>query len=80
LPWVRGSQEKFGRSSLSRKNLLCNRLTDDGQQPDGGGEDRFRIRIWDNNGGGLIYDNQFNAPDSDDPTTDLGGGSIVIHK
>ena len=46
----------------------------------GGGVDRFRIRIWDKNGGGLVYDNQLNAPDSDEPTTALGGGSIVIHK
>jgi len=52
----------------------------DGQQPGGGGQDKFRIRIWNNAGGGQIYDNQLNAPDSDDPTTLLGGGSIVIHK
>jgi hypothetical protein len=52
----------------------------DGQQPGGGGQDKFRIRIWNNVGGGLVYDNQMNAPDSADPTTVLGGGSIVIHK
>ncbi len=52
----------------------------DGQQPGGGGQDKFRIRIWNNAGGGQIYDNQLNTPDSDDPTTVLGGGSIVIHK
>lgn len=52
----------------------------DGQQPGGGGVDKFRIRIWDRIGGGLIYDNQLNAPDSNDPTTILGGGNIVIHK
>jgi hypothetical protein len=52
----------------------------DGQQPGGGGTDKFRIRIWNNAGGGLVYDNQMNAPDSADPTTVLGGGSIVIHK
>ncbi len=51
----------------------------DGQRPGGGGQDKFRIRIWNNAGGGQIYDNQLNAPDSDDPTTVLGGGSIVIH-
>ena len=50
----------------------------DGDQPGGGGADKFRIRIW-SDGGGLVYDNQLNAPDSDDPTTTLGGGSIVIH-
>jgi hypothetical protein len=51
----------------------------DGQEPGGGGQDKFRIRIW-SDGGGLVYDNQMNAPDSDDPTTALGGGSIVIHR
>ena len=52
----------------------------DGQVNGGGGQDKFRIRIWNNVGGGLVYDNQMNAPDSADPTTVLGGGSIVIHK
>ncbi|MBI1760163.1 MAG: DUF11 domain-containing protein [Acidobacteria bacterium] len=52
----------------------------DGQEPGGGGADKFRIRIWNNNGGGLVYDNQMNAPDSADLTTVLGGGSIVIHR
>jgi len=52
----------------------------DGQQPGGGGADKFRIRIWDRVSGGLVYDNQLNAPDSDEPTTMLGGGNIVIHK
>jgi hypothetical protein len=49
----------------------------DGQQPGGGGADKFRIKIW--GSGGVIYDNQMNDPDSNDPTTVLGGGSIVIH-
>jgi hypothetical protein len=44
----------------------------------GKGPDKFRIRIWDDNG--LIYDNQLNAPDTDEPTTVIGGGNIVIHK
>jgi hypothetical protein len=51
----------------------------DGQISGGGGTDKFRIRIWNNDGGGLVYDNQLNAPDSADPTTAIGGGSIVIH-
>jgi len=50
----------------------------DGDQPGGGGQDKFRIRIW-SDGGGLVYDNQMNDPDSNDPTTVLGGGSIQIH-
>lgn len=51
----------------------------DGGKPGGQGADKFRIRIWSDNLG-LIYDNQLNAPDSDDPTTVLGGGNIEIHR
>ena len=50
----------------------------DGDLPGGGGIDRFRIKIW--SGGGIVYDNQMGADDNGDPTTALGGGSIVIHK
>lgn len=50
----------------------------DGDKPGGGGIDKFRIRIW-SDSNGLVYDNQLNAPDSDDPTTTLGGGSIIVH-
>ena len=53
----------------------------DGQVAGGGGVDKFRIKIWDkNNGDAIVYDNQLNAVDDADPTTALGGGSIVIHK
>ncbi len=52
----------------------------DGQQPGGGGVDRFRIRIWDKVTGVVIYDNKIGAPDNADPTMALGGGSITIHK
>jgi hypothetical protein len=53
----------------------------DGQVSGGGGVDKFRLKIWDkDNGEALVYDNQMGASDTDDPTTALGGGSIVIHK
>src|SRR5437868_6808474 len=53
----------------------------DGQLPGGGGTDRFRIKIWlGNQGNGVVYDNMMGAADGADPTTALGGGSIVIHK
>ena len=56
----------------------------DGQAPGGGGIDRFRIRIWDQNrGDAVVYDNQVACPsqgDNADPCIALGGGSIVIHK
>lgn len=49
----------------------------DGQRPGGGGVDKFRIKIW--SSGGVVYDNQMGALDDANPTTQLGGGSIVIH-
>ena len=51
----------------------------DGDQPNGGGVDKLRIRIW-SDSDGLIYDNQLNAAEFDAPTTPLGGGSISIHR
>jgi len=50
----------------------------DGQVSGGGGQDKFRIRIM--NGSQVIYDNEITNGENDDPTTLLGGGSIVIHK
>lgn len=49
----------------------------DGDKAGGDGVDRFRIKIW--SATGVIYDNQPGSTDNDDPTTALGGGSIVIH-
>ena len=51
----------------------------DGQINGGGNVDKFRIKIWENNGDAVVYDNQLDASDSADPTTALSGGSIVIH-
>jgi hypothetical protein len=42
--------------------------------------DRFRIKIWDKATDEVIYDNQMGEDDDADPATDIGGGSIVIHK
>jgi PKD repeat protein len=53
----------------------------DGQISGGDGVDKFRIKIWDmDNSDAIVYDNQMAGGDGDDPTTVLGGGSIVIHK
>jgi hypothetical protein len=52
----------------------------DGDINGGGGLDKFRIKIWDKGTGNIVYDNQIGAADSADPSTALGGGSIVIHK
>jgi len=43
------------------------------------GHDTFRMRIWDLASGDVWYDNEPGAPPFADPTTQLGGGSIVIH-
>jgi hypothetical protein len=40
----------------------------------------FRIKIWDKGTGEVIYDNQMGDEEDADPTTELGGGSIVIHE
>ena len=50
----------------------------DGGVKGGGGVDKFRIKIWDNSTGAVVYDNQLAAADSADPTTAIGGGAIVI--
>jgi len=42
--------------------------------------DRFRIKIWEKATGRIVYDNERGAFDDTDPTTTLGGGSIVIHR
>ena len=52
----------------------------DGDEPGGGGVDKFRIKIWNKNAGNaVVYDTQPGDPESADPTTALGAGSIVIH-
>src|ERR1041384_1875259 len=50
----------------------------DGDQVNGDGQDKIRLRIW-SDSTGLVYDNQLNAPDTADPATVPGGGNIMIH-
>lgn len=52
----------------------------DGQINGGGAVDKFRIKIWDNTTGQVIYDNQMGDAEDAELTTAIGGGSIVIHK
>ena len=53
----------------------------DGEITGGGGTDKFRIKIWNKaDETMIIYDNQMDADDTSDPTTAIGGGSIIIHK
>ena len=46
----------------------------------GTGPDTFRIRIWDRADDAVVYDNMIRAPDTADPLTVLGGGSVVVHR
>jgi hypothetical protein len=79
---VAGAKAKYkGSGSINGSGDYAFMLTaTDGQADGGGSVDKFRIKIWDNSDGGVIYDNQPGAPDDADATTTLGGGSIVIHK
>jgi hypothetical protein len=52
----------------------------DGSVNGGGGVDKLRLKVWDKSTGNVIYDNQTGASETADPTTALGGGSVVIHK
>ncbi len=52
----------------------------DGQLLGGNQPDRFRIKIWDrDNGDTVVYDNRMGENEYGDSSTDIGGGSIVIH-
>jgi hypothetical protein len=48
-------------------------------QVNGGGVDKFRIKIWEEASGTIVYDNQLGAGDSATPSTAISGGGIVIH-
>ncbi|MGE5305410.1 MAG: hypothetical protein ACM3TN_19035 [Alphaproteobacteria bacterium] len=52
----------------------------DGQMGGGGGTDKFRIKIWDEDSGMVIYDNKLGSDDYGNDATELGGGNIVIQK
>jgi hypothetical protein len=42
--------------------------------------DLFRIKMWDKDSDTVVYDNQMGDGDNADPVTEIGGGSIVIHR
>ncbi len=47
----------------------------------GDGTDKFRIKIWDKESNDkIIYDNEIGIAEDTEPSTSIGGGSIVIHK
>jgi hypothetical protein len=43
-------------------------------------QDRFRIKIWELNGGAIVFDNQMGEGDGADPSTALLSGAISIKK
>ena len=52
----------------------------DGDLKPNGAEDLFRIKIWEKaNDLEVIYDNELGDEEDAEPTTGIGGGSIVIH-
>jgi parallel beta-helix repeat protein len=51
----------------------------DGSLPGGGGEDKFRIKIWNPYTEFVYYDNMRGYDDEAEPPA-IGGGKIVIHK
>jgi len=44
------------------------------------GVDKFRIKIWDKASGDIVYDNEVGVSEDTEPSTAIGGGSIVVHK
>lgn len=79
---ISGSKAQYkGTGTLNGAGSYAFILTaTDGNSDGKSGVDKFRIRIWDKVTGDKVYDNQSGATDTDDPTTVLGGGNIVVHK
>ena len=50
----------------------------DGAVPGGGGVDKFRIKIWEQATGIIVYENQAGLTDTTDPITGIQGGDIVF--
>ena len=79
---VAGARAQFkGAGTINGAGDFSFMLTTiDGSINGGGGTDKFRIKIWNkDNNDEIVYDNQLGDTDDAPPTTELGGGSIVIH-
>ncbi|GAA4451789.1 hypothetical protein GCM10023189_14170 [Nibrella saemangeumensis] len=78
---VAGSKAQFkGTGSVNGQSGYGFMLTaTDGDLNKTKGPDRFRIKIWQTSSNQTMYDNQYGADDTADPSTQIGGGSIVIH-
>jgi hypothetical protein len=78
---IAGARAKFkGNGTINSSGIFGFTLSAvDGDHPRGDGIDRFRLKIWDRDSGGLIFDNDV-ATSGEEATTAIGAGSIVIHK
>lgn len=79
---IAGARAQYkGEGTINGSGLYGFLLTAiDGQRSGGGGEDRFRVKIWDDSTGQIVYDNQLEADDNSNASTVISGGSIVIHR
>jgi len=77
---VTGANAKYkGEGTINGGGSYCFTITaTDGELLGGGVADGFRIKIWDDSE--VVYDNKMGESDDSTATTELGGGSIVIHK
>ena len=73
---VAGSQAKYkGTGSVNGTSGYGFMLTAVDGEPD-----TFRMKIWDEVSGDVVYDNRYDAEDDSYAGTALRGGSIVVHK
>jgi len=79
---IAGPKAQFkGQGTVNESDGYGFLLTVTDDQVNGGGSvDKFRIKIWEQSSGEVVYDNQIGADETADPSTVIGGGSIVIHK
>ena len=82
---IAGSNAKFkGTGTINGEGnygFLVTAFDADVNTNDSQEDDKFRIKIWDkDNADALVYDNEVGADEDAEPTTAIGGGSIVIHE
>ncbi len=78
---VAGSQAKYkGTGTINGKGNYGFMLSAVDGAIKGDGIDKFRIKIWDKESNDIIYDNEIGIAEDTEPSTSIGGGSIVIHK
>jgi hypothetical protein len=78
---IAGAQAKFkGEGTINGAEGYGFMLTArDGEMSGSDGTDKFRIKIWSIATGAVIYDNQPGDGDDATATTQIKGGSIVVH-